>query len=415
MNRLIILGNGFDIAHGLPTSYKDFLNDFWKNISKNIEDGKVEKLLNISRSHLGMFEKTSEINSFTDTELSLKNYGSTYGYNYNLETKKLIHKTSPGQVIFEFKSEFFKVLNERNVKNWVDIEGEYYTQLKKIVKENQDKEKRLTKVKNLHKEFDNIKALLKNYLKEKVYKKYLKSDNIKINNSFYNHFVIQPLTGIDLKKYCSEFPKEDEEEIKAFNEKLKSASNKSEIENTINQNNLSFINVFLNFNYTNSIEKYKFNSYTTDYHGENRHINIHGQLKLPEDNIIFGFGDEMDDDYSTIEKLDDNEYLKNFKSFQYTLNNNYKILLDFIGSNKFQVYIMGHSCGLSDRILLNTIFEHKNCRSIKVFYRKKEDESDNYTNLVQNISRHFNDKALMRKKLVNKLLCKPLIEKKNKK
>ena len=25
MNRLIILGNGFDIAHGLPTKYNDFI------------------------------------------------------------------------------------------------------------------------------------------------------------------------------------------------------------------------------------------------------------------------------------------------------------------------------------------------------------------------------------------------------
>ena len=32
MNRLIIIGNGFDLAHGLPTSYKDFIDDFWKNI-----------------------------------------------------------------------------------------------------------------------------------------------------------------------------------------------------------------------------------------------------------------------------------------------------------------------------------------------------------------------------------------------
>ncbi len=32
MNRLVIIGNGFDLAHGLPTSYRDFINDYWKNI-----------------------------------------------------------------------------------------------------------------------------------------------------------------------------------------------------------------------------------------------------------------------------------------------------------------------------------------------------------------------------------------------
>jgi hypothetical protein len=30
MNRLVIIGNGFDLAHGLPTSDKDFIDDYWK-------------------------------------------------------------------------------------------------------------------------------------------------------------------------------------------------------------------------------------------------------------------------------------------------------------------------------------------------------------------------------------------------
>ncbi len=72
---------------------------------------------------------------------------------------------------------------------------------------------------------------------------------------------------------------------------------------------------------------------------------------------------------------------------------------------------MGHSCGLSDRTLLNTIFEHKNCRSIKVFYYDYEEvgiKKDKYTEIVQNISRHFDDKKAKREKIVNKTLCKPL-------
>ena len=129
--------------------------------------------------------------------------------------------------------------------------------------------------------------------------------------------------------------------------------------------------------------------------------------------INFGFGDEMDDNYKLIENINENEYLKNFKSFQYLQNSNYSNLLSYIDSDKFQVLIMGHSCGLSDRTLLNTIFEHNNCRSIKVYYHQWEDKvtkelKDNYTEITQNISRHFNKKKLMREKIVNKTLCKPL-------
>lgn len=33
MNQLIILGNGFDLDHGLPTSYQDFRNYLLSNYS----------------------------------------------------------------------------------------------------------------------------------------------------------------------------------------------------------------------------------------------------------------------------------------------------------------------------------------------------------------------------------------------
>ena len=35
MNRLVIIGNGFDMAHGLKTSYVDFINWYW--------DGRVDE------------------------------------------------------------------------------------------------------------------------------------------------------------------------------------------------------------------------------------------------------------------------------------------------------------------------------------------------------------------------------------
>lgn len=66
---------------------------------------------------------------------------------------------------------------------------------------------------------------------------------------------------------------------------------------------------------------------------------------------------------------------------------------------------MGHSCGNSDRTLLNTLFEHKNCVSIKPYYYQKEDGSDNYLDIIQNVSRSFTDMKLMRDRVVNKTFC----------
>lgn len=65
--------------------------------------------------------------------------------------------------------------------------------------------------------------------------------------------------------------------------------------------------------------------------------------------------------------------------------------------------------GTVSRTLLNTLFEHKNCVSIKPFYYEKPDGSDNYIEIIQNISRNFNDMRLMRDRVVNKTYCRPLV------
>ena len=39
MNRVIIIGNGFDKAHGLATGYRDFIDSYWTNFSYHIFNG----------------------------------------------------------------------------------------------------------------------------------------------------------------------------------------------------------------------------------------------------------------------------------------------------------------------------------------------------------------------------------------
>ena len=73
--------------------------------------------------------------------------------------------------------------------------------------------------------------------------------------------------------------------------------------------------------------------------------------------------------------------------------------------------IMGHSCGNSDRTLLNTIFEHENCVSIKPFYHEWEENGEkknNYLDIVQNIYRNFTNLNLYRDRVVPKERCEPL-------
>ncbi len=98
----------------------------------------------------------------------------------------------------------------------------------------------------------------------------------------------------------------------------------------------------------------------------------------------------------------------NVKSIEYLNTDNYRRLLEYIDSDMYQIFIMGHSCGNSDRTLLNTLFEHENCASIKVYYHQESPTKDNYSDIVRNISRNFKDKKLMRERVVNKKQCEPL-------
>lgn len=381
MNRLFIIGNGFDLAHGLPTSYNHFIDDYIQNLlvklakDKIFDDGFV--LVDFSRDNQPDFKKSfDKIKDLT----GIKDYVAS-----NINYCKI-----------SFKNNFFEnLLNKNATENWVDIENEYYMKLKTIVKLSSLTIKdKLNQTIILNNEFEQVKNLLEKYLKEKVLDVF--NLNLYQDNSgdfFKFQEIITPIT-ITLNKndLLEEFHKKDLAEIhRQLNKDEEYVSNQSRL-------------LILNFNYTHTPCRYIENM------DSGVDINfIHGIIGNKTENTVnFGFGDEMDDDYQSIENMDKNEYLKNFKSFQYLQNSNYKQLLDFIDTNKFQVVILGHSCGLSDRTLLNTIFEHTNCRSIKVYYHQKNDGSDNYTELIQNISRHFKDKKMMREKIVNKTLCKPL-------
>ena len=404
MNRLVIIGNGFDLAHGLPTSYGHFIDDFWRNIKSNYLLGDYKKIIYVDEAHKPFDD--GQLATFDDLIEKLAVYEN---YNYRPEYKfdrANIRLNQGSKNIFRFENDFFKKINIINSQNWVDIENEYYKELKKIanypIKRKED-------ILKLNDEFDQVKKLLEDYLEKNVNNKYDFYSNLDIKWS-QHHFApyIRDLNR-DKKEseYLKEFPAKDHQDLIDFDNKLVDAKQNGELEAKCKSEELLQYNYFLNFNYTNTIDAYvrNLNHYFTNKQVQ---IQIHGKLNTSGNEVNLGFGDEMDDHYEKIENINDNEYLKNFKSFQYSQNSNYKKLLDYIDSGKFQIYIMGHSCGLSDRTLLNTVFEHKNCRSIKVFYHKREDGTDNYTEIIQNISRHFNKKSMMREKIVNKSLCEPL-------
>ncbi|MFN8296603.1 MAG: AbiH family protein [Chitinophagales bacterium] len=358
MNRLILIGNGFDLAHGLKTSYKDFFVDYLKDCIKQACYSERKYIDNRTYYEMWYDDILIKINSPLKPS---SNNVSFLSHINSLETISDIIKFSSDYnvtILGRNNNKFSNnLLNECITKNWVDIERLYYEELKKcLIQYNKDKDYNgktpIGNLVHLNNQLDFIKDKLKEYLTK-----------------------VQP------------------EGVQRIDEIEKIIYNSHPVTNTPNKI------LFLNFNYTNIAEKYV-KTITADL------INIHGQLLDIFNEIIFGYGDEVDKNYKEIEDLNENEFFKHIKSFDYFKTSNYKNLLRFINDDLFEVFVMGHSCGLSDRTLLNSIFEDKNCQSIKIFdYRK---DPNNYRDKTYEISRHFRDKESMRRKIVELEKCSPM-------
>lgn len=408
MNRIILIGNGFDLAHGLKTSYHDFITHIWErkidyiieNQSFDDPDNDVEFIVS---SHTYGFKKFHELR----------------GLSYD-KFKKYIR--NPYGIKIKFNNKFLEHITESCcLNNWVDVENEYYELLKRSFGNNLSVD-----IKQLNKDFALIKRYLKEYLlnidinedlrRSELSAKVFEDFKIKdFSQSYLSEYVIKTFEWTNQFGFGPPSFDDPNHKIKSYLNNYPLKRNKKGLLELMRQDNASSYfstlkpkNILLlNFNYTNTSDIYK----EDDNHGISiKEIHIHGEINNDKNPMIFGFGDEIDRYYQEILNLNKNEYLDNVKSTGYHETDNYKVLLEYINSSPFQIFIFGHACGLSDRTLLNTIFEHENCISIKPFYYVNEKGEDNYSDIVRNISRHFRDKASLRDKVVNKTYCTQLSE-----
>ncbi len=336
MREIIIIGNGFDLAHTLETKYSDFILWYLNKAIKSLtQDGIYDDdLINFSTKIRYNFPPLEEIIDFK-----------------NILYKDIVRSYKKG--------DFLKKIIEQGInKRWVDIESFYYKELVSIYRTIEETNfrsdyftKAIAKTRDLNSTLDIMKLKLIDYL-----------DAINQNlDSFYN--------------------KDMHDLIRTF--LLDGNSEQNEC-------------LFLNFNYTKTLELYvqRTDKILINY--------IHGDLRDNlSDNIIFGYGDEQDLFYPKLERLNENEFLKNFKSFRYFKNEKYQNFMSFINDEPFNVRIFGHSCGLSDKILFSTIFEHSNCVKIYPYYYEKEDNTNDFFEKTVELSRHFKDKVHMRGKIAH--------------
>lgn len=377
MNRLVLIGNGFDLAHGLKTKYEHFIDWYWEEWGKRLmrSSNKVEE---------------DELCSFKLKEDRIAGWYLVRDWHFqriNMDEAEFVEKAKKDRTLceFKYKSYFFEQINKSiESKGWVDIEREYYRQLNYVG--NHLVVNRSPNYLSLNCQLEFLRGKLIEYLKIESEKDISVHEDIKE------------------KMFCPIF--ENEVSVKErsvmYKERIDGHSHIVNFLNKKKQNKWTPWHIMLlNFNYTTTPEHYM------EGHS-NVIINyIHGRLDDPQ-SVIFGYGDELDENYNKLKEQEDDECLRYVKSIKYLERDNYRRMLEFIESDLFQVVIMGHSCGNSDRTLLNTLFEHPNCVSIKPYYYISDNQQDKFAELSINIHRNFNDMKQMRDRVVNKTYTEPL-------
>lgn len=337
MNRLILIGNGFDLAHGLKTSYKDFIiwylsecfgnrsylpstyqdvllciqfndihsfiravtahkqgayhtgytkEDLTCFISNHFREQTVKKLLDINES---------DISNFISVSSNDRHFPSHYS-------------EEPFEV--HILSDLLRslIINCQDC-NWVDIENEYFDQLKACkIKDKFNSDK----VKRLNSEFAYLKQKLEEYLTIQH-----EQANIKLMPELF-------------KAINGKFDISDFEPLMGYEDAKLSLNYNKTLPNI--KHNL----YFLNFNYTDTVQTYLNEVNRRPSFFSKIELNyIHGQLNKADNPIIFGFGDEHDKQYLEFEEERNNELFEHIKSYHYLRTPNYRNLLMFLNSGNY--------------------------------------------------------------------------------
>ncbi|MDU1904834.1 MAG: AbiH family protein [Dysgonomonas sp.] len=329
---LVIVGNGFDLAHGMRTGYKDFIKHL---VDCYCEKGHYSDLFNFDKEikdYNDLINKIS-IGKFEGLLVNDYEYWNSYDPRFKAYLTEIDTLTFKNPLVSE-------LLEDLSLQNWCDIEEKYF-ELLISTKINSPFSNR---PEFLNKHFKQLKECLEEYL--------ISQENI-----------AKPLDG-----YKNFF-------------------------NQINKNGT----LILNFNYTHTLE----NLYN-DETSNTKIIHIHGETNNLNNPIIFGYA-ALDNESRDLLARNNNEYLRYIKKHLYKRTDNEYKLSEFLNGNKsIYISILGHSCGLSDNLILNQILNHDNIecreRSIRVFYYN---EYEKYRDILVNIDRIMNEDKRFRSLIID--------------
>ena len=392
---ILVVGNGFDLAHELPTRYSDFLDFMTLYITKNYPNW-----------------KNWGTNSFHDENNNFKHYNSIL---WNTLSK--ISKNSKVHILFNEYEENFKelMLKEKSLEkfylnsfflyclgvysykknfdsefNWVDIEEEISHFLISFQSKSFTKDSlKLTSIQLPFLYGDSYTTIP--FFIPTVYQA-LKSKNIpmellrkEIFTCLFRELEVFSLLLKIYLKAVSEYSKEHLEKIFKIN-----------AEDDFEATEGIFINRIVSFNYTDTVKIYTPNAPVHFVNGN-----------LDNNKIILGIENPSPEKNNSV--IDDIvSFFKNVQRVQYHMFYDYKnwipytspLIVENEDKSKSKVYtstniyIIGHSLALSDKYILTDLMTDVN--TVTIYYHDKKDMEDKIRNLYKilgdkKFSQHVNN------------------------
>lgn len=350
---ILIIGNGFDLAHKLPTKYGQFL-DFIKFINDlEISQGKASKLnpeeeLEFSKLDKGVQNYLDEVLNGEDRQINENNIISKDTGVRLKYIENMIELSKNNLWVKWFQ------INTEIDSNWIDFEAEISRVVQTVEKI----------IKQPHRSSEEQSVFIANlvsvFLDDLIYSKNEETDKL-------DKFKTRTLNDLNNLIKCFEIYLED------CVRKIDKGVLSPDIYDLK-------VDCLLSFNYTDTYQRL--------YSCKNSNIEydyIHGKSKIDykgSNNMVLGI-----DDYLTGEDRFSNTNFVEFKKYYQRLYKNtgckYKKWIE--DKNKtYDVYIFGHSLAMTDKDVLSEFINNPNTRII-IYYFNNEQYRQQIINLIHMI------------------------------
>lgn len=347
-SNILVLGNGFDLYHELPTKYGHFLDfinhwDIFYNEYKNL----------VSNSPSNIKPEYIQLINYNINEENIKKLAG-YHEIYNDKNIEAFNSLIKSNSWIEY---FLESVYED--KGWIDFESEIEEVILYI--------KQVISYTN-----KGYKPPIHNN-KMNIFKKYIEYGNF---NQYSCHRVISNYMNghvVDTKSLLEDLKDELNDLILCLNiYLLEFVNNMKELKSSPDIDKLK-ISKIISFNYTNTYEKiYKHDKSILKIH------HLHGKIGN-ENNMVLG----MKDDKIEENELDYVYFLKYFQRIQKKTGNLYKKWINQSDNRVNNFFIFGHSLDESDKDILKDIIKAKDTLQVTIFYRDQLEMEKFIINLIK--------------------------------